>query len=168
MNLVMADLARTDGDVWAAFGGHRLRLPPALLQERSTLARYEGGRVVMGIRPEDIEDASILHETREDCQMKIVCDIREDMGSEVYVHFNVPGERVTTKEVVEAAVVETPEDEEVRLAAERARGAGVPFVGRLDRTTRAREQQELVVEVDVKRLHFFDSETGLRIGETEA
>jgi multiple sugar transport system ATP-binding protein len=167
MNLVLGDLARTDGDVWVEFGGQRLRLPPALVDERAGLSTFEGGRVVLGIRPEDIEDASVLHESHADQRMKIVCDIREDMGSEVYVHFNVPGERVTTKEVVEAAVVDAPEDEEARLAAQRARGAGVPFVARLDRMTKAREREQLDVEVDVKRLHFFDPETGLRIeGET--
>ena len=57
--------------------------------------------------------------------ISVVCDIREDMGSEVYVHFNVPAEPVTTREVVEALVVEDAEDEEARLAAERARGGGV-------------------------------------------
>ena len=44
--------------------------------------------------------------------MSVVCDIREDMGSEVYVHFNVPAEPVTTREVVEALVVEDADDEE--------------------------------------------------------
>jgi hypothetical protein len=65
---------------------------------------------------------------------------------------------------VEASVVEEVEDEATRLAAERARGVGVPFVARLDRMTQAREQQQLVVEVDVRRLHFFDPGTGLRVG----
>ena len=97
--------------------------------------------------------------------MSVVCDIREDMGSEVYVHFNVPGEPVTLKEVVEALVVEAPEDEETRLAAERARGGGVSFVARLERLTQARERHALEIEVDVTRLHFFDPETGLGIDE---
>ena len=56
--------------------------------------------------------------------MSVVCDIREDIGSEVYVHFNVPADAVTTREVVEALVVEDAEDEEARMAAEQARGAG--------------------------------------------
>ena len=98
--------------------------------------------------------------------MSVVCDIREDMGSEVYVHFNVPGEPVTLKEVVEALVVEAPEDEETRLAAERARGGGVSFVARLERLTHARERHALEIEVDVMRLHFFDPETGLGIDES--
>jgi multiple sugar transport system ATP-binding protein len=87
------------------------------------------------------------------------------MGSEVYVHFNVAAEPVTSKEVVEALVVDAPEDEESRLAAERARGGGVSFVARLERMTQARERQPLELEVDVTRLHFFDPETGLAVRE---
>jgi multiple sugar transport system ATP-binding protein len=164
MNLVIAQLTSRDGETWAEFGGQRLRLVESVLEGHQGLGDYEGRRLVLGIRPEDIEDASVLHESHPDQRMKIVCDIREDMGSEVFVHFNLPAERVTSKEVVEASVVEEVEDEATRLAAERARGAGVPFVARLDRETRAREQTELEVEVDVKRLHFFDLDTGLRVG----
>jgi len=163
MNLVMVDLVRSDGDVWVNFGDHRLRLHPSTLETRPALSRFEGRRVVVGIRPEDMEDAAILRETHEDRRMSVVCDIREDMGSEVYVHFNVPGEPVISKEVVEASVVDAPEDEEARLAAELARGGGVSFVARLERLTRARERQALEIEVDVTRLHFFDPDTGLAV-----
>jgi len=166
MNLVMADLVRADGDLWVSFGNHRLRLHQSTLERRPALSRVEGRRIVVGIRPEDMEDAAILRETHEDRRMSVVCDIREDMGSEVYVHFNVPAEPVTLKEVVEALVVEAPEDEEARLAAERARGEGVSFVARLERLTHARERQALEIEVDVTRLHFFDPETGLGIDES--
>ncbi len=110
-----------------------------------------------------MEDAAVLRETSPDRRLSVVCDIREDMGSEVYVHFNVPADPVETREVVEALVVEDAEDEEARIAAERARGDGVVFVARLERTTAARERQPLELEVDVTRLHFFDPETGLRV-----
>jgi multiple sugar transport system ATP-binding protein len=165
MNLVQADLVRSDGDVWVQFGGHRLRLEPSVLEKARDLSRFEGRRVVVGIRPEDMEDAAMLHEPHRDRRISIVCDIREDMGSEVYVHFNVAAEPVTSKEVVEALVVDAPEDEESRLAAERARGGGVSFVARLERMTQARERQPLELEVDVTRLHFFDPETGLAVRE---
>ena len=114
--------------------------------------------MILGIRPEDMEDAAVLRETHPDRVLSVVCDIREDMGSEVYVHFNVPADPVTTREVV---VVDDAEDHEARLAAERERGGGVAFIARLERTTDARERQPLSVEVDVTRLHFFDPETGI-------
>jgi len=163
MNVVMAELVRSNGDVWAQFGDHRLRLDPSTLERRPALSSFESRKVVMGIRPEDMEDAALLGETREDHRMSIVCDIRENMGSEVYVHFNVPGESVATKEVVEALVTDAPEDAEAKLAADRARGTGISFVARLERETGARERQPLELEVDVKRLHFFDPDTGLGI-----
>ena len=167
MNLVTADLERSDGDVRAAFGSHRLRLDPATLERHPGLSGYEGRKIVLGIRPEDIEDAAVLGETDSERVISVVCDIREDMGSEVVVRFNVDADRAATREVVEALAVEDAEDEETRLAAERARGEGVVFVARLDRTTDARERQPLAVQVDVAQLHFFDPETGARIGESD-
>jgi multiple sugar transport system ATP-binding protein len=163
MNVIQGDLARSDGALWVQFADHRLRLDGSTLERRPALSRFEGRRVVVGIRPEDMEDAAVLERTNGDSRMSVICDIREDMGSEVYVHFNVAGEAVTAKEVVEALVVDAPEDQETRQAAERARGGGVSFVARLERTTRAREREPLELEVDVVRLHFFDPETGLAI-----
>ena len=165
MNLAMAAVERVDGEDWVAFGKHRLRLEPSVLERQPGLAAYEGRQVVLGIRPEDIEDAAVLRETHPDRGISVVCDIREDMGSEVYVHFNVDADPVATREVVEALVVEDAEDEEARMAAERARGAGVVFVARLERSTEARERQPLALEVDVTRLHFFDPDTGLRVDD---
>ena len=54
------------------------------------------------------------------------------------------------------------------MAAERARGGGVVFIARLERTTDARERQPLALAVDVTRLHFFDPETGVGIHESPA
>jgi len=165
MNLVTAGLERDDGQLSVAFGSHRLRLDPATLARHPGLSRYEGKNVVLGIRPEDIEDAAVLGESDPERALSVVCDIREDMGSEVVVRFNVDADPAATREVVEALAVEDVEDEEARLAAEWARGAGVVFVARLERTTEARERQPLTVQVDVTQLHFFDPGTGARIGE---
>jgi multiple sugar transport system ATP-binding protein len=167
MNLVMADLARTDGGVWVEFGGHRLHLDASTLEQRPGLARFEGRQVVVGIRPEDLEDAALARGSDDGRRMSVVCDIREDMGSEVIVHFNVPADPVTSEEVAEASVVDSVEDQEARLAAERARGHGVSFVARLERETGAREREPLVLAVDVKRLHFFDPDTGLGVDVAE-
>ncbi len=166
MNLVTAGLERSDGRLSVAFGSHRLHLDPATLARYPGLSRYDGKSVVLGIRPEDIEDAAVLGESDSGRVLSVVCDIREDMGSEVVVRFNVDADPAATREVVEALAVEDVEDEEARLAAERARGEGVVFVARIDRTTAARERQPLTVQVDVTQIHFFDPETGARISES--
>ena len=163
MNLVMADLHAVNGRLEVRFGEHALPLPETVLSGNPELSGYDGRQVVVGVRPEDMEDASLDREAPEEARLRVLCDIREDMGSEVYVHFNVAGEPVATEEVVEALTIDRPEDEEARIAAERARGSGVRFVARLGRATEAQERRELVVTVDLERLHFFDPETGLRI-----
>jgi multiple sugar transport system ATP-binding protein len=82
-------------------------------------------------------------------------DIREDMGSEVFVHFGV-GARAVRGEDVRAAVGE--DALEARQVA--AETAGSLFVARVDRATRAAEGQQIELAVDTDRLHFFDPATG--------
>jgi multiple sugar transport system ATP-binding protein len=157
MNLVQASLARGDDAVEVGFAGARLTVPEAVRSARPGLAAYEGKQVVVGIRPEDLEDASLARDDGRNV-LPVEIDIREDMGSEVFVHFSVDAEAVETREVLEAM-----EEEDVAGAVrERLRG-GVPFIGRLGRETRAREGERLDLVVDIRRLHFFDPETGLGI-----
>jgi multiple sugar transport system ATP-binding protein len=152
MNLVGAELVREDGGHVARFGERELRVPESVLQARPGLARREGKRVVLGIRPEDIEDASLAGDGD---RLSAVVDIREDMGSEVYVHFGV-GEKAVLSEQVEAAVGA----DAVEVAQLEAGQKGNVWIARLDRDTRAVEGQKIELAVDTARLHFFDPETG--------
>jgi multiple sugar transport system ATP-binding protein len=157
MNLVMAELGRANGRVEARFGSTRLEVPPAVHGSRPGLAGYEGRQVVVGIRPEDLDDASLARFGTRGV-IGITVDIREDMGAEVFAHFRVEADAVESEEVLEAM-----EEEDVPGAVrERMRG-GVPFIARLERGTRAREGDRLDVAVDTQRLHFFDPETGAGI-----
>src|SRR5579862_2895397 len=54
MNFVTARLARDDGPA-VSFAGHRLSVPPALLDRRAGLEAYFGREVILGIRPSDFE-----------------------------------------------------------------------------------------------------------------
>ena len=144
MNLIGADLERSDGALLARFGDHSLRIGERVLSARSALPRFEGKRVILGVRPEDIEDAVFATGER----LSAVVDIREDMGSEVFVHFGIGGKPVVGEDV-RAAVGED--------AAEVKRSI---WVARVDRETKAAEERPLELAVDANRLHFFDPETG--------
>jgi multiple sugar transport system ATP-binding protein len=157
MNLVQAELARANGTMQIRFGSTSLAVPPPVLGSRPELEGYEGKQVVLGIRPEDIDDASLARFATRGA-MGVTVDIREDMGAEVFAHFRVDAESVATEEVLEAM-----EEEDVAGAVrERMRG-GVPFIARLERGTQAREGGRLDLAVDTQRLHFFDPETGAGI-----
>jgi multiple sugar transport system ATP-binding protein len=157
MNLVQADLARANGRLEVRFGSTSLEVPPTVLGSRPRLESYEGKRVVLGIRPEDLDDASLARFATVGV-IGVTVDIREDMGAEVFAHFRVDADSVETEEVLEAM-----EEQDVAGAVrERMRG-GVPFIARLERETQAREGDRLELAVDTQRLHFFDPETGAGI-----
>ena len=156
MNLVMADLERSNGGVVARFGDQSLALHDGAFSARPALKRHEGKRVVLGIRPEDMEDAGLLPDAPAGQKLHVETDIREDMGSEVFVHFGVQAEPVGSEELAE--VLE--EESAAEAIAERARRTGIPFIARVERTTRAREAEPIDLVVDVQHLHFFDPETG--------
>jgi multiple sugar transport system ATP-binding protein len=160
MNLVGADLVREDGRLAARLGDQRLILDDRLLTERPGLARHEGRRVIVGIRPEDFEDAAVAGDAPTDRRLSAMIDIREDMGSEIFVHFGVAAPPVRGSDV-RAAVGE----EALAITAEHVREEGSLFIARVDRTSPAREGDRIELAVDTARLHFFETETGLAIAD---
>jgi multiple sugar transport system ATP-binding protein len=141
MNLVEAPLTHAGGKVTAHLGDSTLQLPDGCVPPGR-------GIVVLGFRPEDVEDASLVPGVAEGSTLDVVVDIREDMGSEVYVHFSLDVPPVRRSDVLEAAESD-------------ADGAGArAFVGRIGRETRAREGEPLRVAVDTSRIYFFDPQGG--------
>ena len=57
INLVEAELVKSDGHLAVTFGGHRLTVDDQVVRNRSGLSDYFGHTVILGIRPEDFEDA---------------------------------------------------------------------------------------------------------------
>jgi multiple sugar transport system ATP-binding protein len=149
MNLVGADIVKENGALRAVFGENSLRVA-----DRPGLAQYAGRRVILGIRPEDLDDASLAGRS-EIGTIAAVVDIREDLGSEVFVHFGV-GAPAVRGEDVEAALGE----EALEATSEAARRKGSLFTARISRESAAREGEPLEFAVNGSRLHFFEIETG--------
>jgi multiple sugar transport system ATP-binding protein len=146
MNLIDAEIGRDAEGLVASFGEHRLRLG------RSVAA--QPGRAIIGIRPEDFEDARLVASAPPDTTLEVVPEIREDMGAEVYVHFGLGVPPVRRVEVAEA---QTTDDGPVQPPAARYRS---PFVARIARVTQAAERSPLTLAVNVDRIYVFDAETG--------
>jgi len=150
MNLVGVDLERSNASLVAAFGDSRLTL-----DDSPALAPFVGKRMILGVRPEHIEDAAIASDAPEDRRLAAVVDIREDLGSDVYVHFGVGGLPVLGEDV-RAAVG----DDAVETAEAQTRRKGHLWVARVGHTSRASEGEPIELVVDTSRLRFFDPETG--------
>jgi multiple sugar transport system ATP-binding protein len=156
MNLVGADLERMNGSVVARFGENALELDQRTLADRPGLREFvDGPRVILGIRPEDLEDASLETAAPEGRRLAAVVDIREDMGSEIFVHFGVQAPPVRGEDIA-AAVGE----DAIEATAELTRKHGSIFTARLDRESSAREGEPIELAVNTRRLHFFETETG--------
>jgi multiple sugar transport system ATP-binding protein len=117
-----------------------------------------GRRIALGIRPEDLEDASLVPESPRDGRISTRVDIKEDMGYEVFLHFAIDAPPVKTEELREIVGGEALE-----AADEQTHHHGSPWIARVDRTTAAREGDPLELAVSTARLHFFDLETGAGI-----
>jgi multiple sugar transport system ATP-binding protein len=151
MNLIGVDLALSNGNVVAKFGDNALEVDERVLLKRPGLVAFEGKRIILGVRPEDLEDAAFSGAAPAGRRLLAQVDIREDMGSEVYIHFGVAGKAVRGEDVRAAVGEEAAEVAEVK---------GNVWVARVDRDTKMQEEGTSELVVDTTRLHFFDPETG--------
>ena len=123
-------------------------------RNRSGLADYVGRTVMLGIRPEDFEDASIDTDAPPDRRMKVVCDLTEPLGAEVLVYFST----TATGIVSSAVAADAGEDADVRLGGDDGDGK-TRLCARVSPRTRIAEGSEIELAVDTSRLYFFDPQT---------
>jgi multiple sugar transport system ATP-binding protein len=157
MNLLEGTVAEDDGTLSFTLGRQRLTVPAELLARRPALRSYVGRRVIVGIRPEDIEDAALVRDNAPGARLSSTVDLVESMGSEVLVHFTIDAPMADTEHTRELA-----EDAGEDPAALNRPGETV-VVARFGPRTRAAEGQPMEAAVDAEHMHVFDPETGLSI-----
>jgi multiple sugar transport system ATP-binding protein len=151
INMVEAELARTDGAFAVSFGGHRLAVPDEAVRSHPELETHVGRPIVIGIRPENIEDASLDSSHPSDRRLSVTCDYTEPLGAEVLVYFTV-----AARGVVSGVERDDPSAEGLGSTAEQERAR---LVARVDPRTRITEGSPMELAVDTSRLYFFDPET---------
>ena len=160
MNMVEGTLASSDGAMFVEFGGFRLRVDDAALEPVRPCRTTKGRRVVVGLRPENMEDASLVQGAPTDRRLQATVDLIEALGSHIVIHFTIDAPIVLTEDTKELAHdvgAEALDSSPPRQMKQ------VKFVAQLDPRTRVREGGTIDLLVDTARLHFFDPETGLGI-----
>jgi multiple sugar transport system ATP-binding protein len=157
MNMLEATLQRNgDGAMALVLGSQRLALESEMLHARPALAAYDGRDVIVGIRPEDLEDAELAGEGPPDKRLRAHVSLREALGSEIIVHATTDARPAVTDEVRELAA-------DVGVEALDPRDGQATVVGRFGSRSGVRPGDDVDVVVDVRSLHFFDPQTGLGI-----
>jgi multiple sugar transport system ATP-binding protein len=161
MNLVEAAIDRANGKLAVRIGEHELALGDEVLAARPALQSYVGRPVVVGIRPENLEDAALEPDIPEDQRMRGVLVLREPLGSEIVAHFTVDARPALTEDVRELAR-DVGQESAVQAAAEEGANE-TTMVGRFGPRSRVRTGDVVDVAVETGALHFFDLESGLGI-----
>ncbi|GAA2934017.1 ABC transporter ATP-binding protein [Streptomyces erythrogriseus] len=115
--------------------------------------------VIVGLRPEAFEDASLARDTGGPA-VTVTVDVLESLGSDAYVHFSAEGGPVSTAELEELA-------SDSGLA-DTGAGGNQQIVARLDAATRAREGQPIELRVDLGKAHVFDPSNGTNLTHPES
>ena len=165
MNFFEGRLEAGDGDgrPVVTFGdGQRLTVDDAESELAGGLSDRGDSSVVVGVRPEHLEDAALARTTPPDRRLKGLVRLRELLGSELVVHFEVEAAPVVTEETRDLA-----EDVDASALTEldHLRSARrTSFVGRF--AAEAATEEDTVAEIAVApgALRFFDRETGARLG----
>jgi multiple sugar transport system ATP-binding protein len=139
--------------------GDNLKLPLGTFRipdsVRSRLEAGPGGArsgVVVGMRPEDFEDASIVGDRNKGIHFKAKIEVLESMGSEFYAYFVVESERIASRELDElasdAGAADLPQQE------------GSQITARLDAASQVKQGQETELWFNTDHIHLFDPESG--------
>jgi multiple sugar transport system ATP-binding protein len=161
MNMLEASLERANGGLVARAGSQSIALGEETLSTHPRLKDYAGKAVVLGIRPEDLEDAALASDAPADRRLQGKVVLREALGSDLMVHFVVDAKPSLTEDARELA--QDVGDERAVQEVETGEVAETTVVGRFDPRSKVKEDEMAEVAVDTRALHFFDPETGSAI-----
>jgi multiple sugar transport system ATP-binding protein len=158
MNLYEASISPEADAV--KLGAQSLALPETSLSARPALRGYRDRKVIVGIRPEDLEDPA-LAATPPGPSTTLVADVElvEALGNELQVHFLVDATKARS-EVAQAAQETEELGDLPTLAMGEAKAEGV---ARISPRSDFRAGSRVTFAVRTDELHFFDPDTGRAI-----
>ena len=153
MNLLEARIERASAGVTVVLGDTRFEI------DQPALGLYVGRDVVVGMRPENLEDATLAAGAAGG-RLRGRVELREALGAEVLVHFAIAARAAATEDTRELAE-DVGDDRVVDQLRDERRSA--TLVGRFSPRTTAQSGETVDVWVDLDALHFFDPDSGLAI-----
>jgi multiple sugar transport system ATP-binding protein len=158
MNFIRAKLEKENGGYVTAFGRTRLPLGPEVVEETENLEQYSDREIVLGIRPEHIEDArlaegQIIGGKDDPNTIEVEPQVIESMGSEKYVYFE---EQAAHLKSIEDIAGEGDGDAEGSGSADDFEDL---MVARVSAESYARLGDAMRLAIDSAKIQLFDPET---------
>jgi multiple sugar transport system ATP-binding protein len=160
MNLVEGELRENGDGYTVGMGSARVRIEPSEAARAPGLKRFVGGSIVVGVRPERLEHASLAPGVAPDRRVRGIVSIREALGSDVLVHFTLEGAQTRLSHDVHVLAHDVEDPTEVE---ELKTDQGAVFVGRFSPQSSAREDEAIEVALAPGALQFFDPQQGQAI-----
>jgi multiple sugar transport system ATP-binding protein len=160
MNMLDATIESSNGGLAATIGDQTISLGPETLENHPALKGYVGRQVVLGIRPEDLEDAELETGAPAERLIRGRLELKEALGSEIMAHFAIKGAHAETDETRELAKDVGAEGIEQPIG---VREDEAVIVGRFGARSRVKQGDMVSAVVDTRALHFFDPQTGTGI-----
>jgi multiple sugar transport system ATP-binding protein len=155
MNLTYGHLELEGDRVWAVLPQNRLAVGKRSLDKHPGLEKWMGQELVVGLRPNDLEAASVVgHDP--DRAMEVDVEVTEMLGADTYIHFTVERSPVITPDI-EELLADSGQDAS-------SLGDKTNFIARVSPDVRVRHGEKVQLTVDCERLLFFDPKSGERIG----
>ena len=149
MNLYEGMVEEEGDELAVRLGAQRLALDASVLNRRPALRAQIGQPVVVGIRPEDMEDAAVVTDHPDDQRLEAEVDVREALGAETLMHFGLAVPSVNSGDP--DALDELGAEDKSRCTA------------RFSADTEARPGDQIRVNVTTEKMHFFDRSSHLAV-----
>ncbi|MEM9522282.1 MAG: sn-glycerol-3-phosphate ABC transporter ATP-binding protein UgpC [Actinomycetota bacterium] len=149
MNLYEGEL-RPSGDAYEVqLGSQTVAVPASVVDARPALRGYMDQPIVVGIRPEDLDDAAVFPDRPADQRLSATIDVREALGAETLMHFGIDAPHVDSGDP--DALDELGDESRSRCT------------GRFSPLTQAKVGDTIDVTVNAEKFHFFDKTSHLAI-----
>jgi multiple sugar transport system ATP-binding protein len=169
MNFIQAHLEKENGGYVVKFGNTSLSLTQEEIGEAKEKGydpeQYSGKEVVLGVRPEDIEDAgteaaAAVGGAEGPNTIEVEAQVIESMGSEKYIYFDVGKEQHARLQSIAEMTDEVGGGGEEEASGESAEDTtGELMVARVSPESQAREGEKMRLVIDSTKIHLFDLET---------
>ncbi len=159
MNFLSATLRRDDAGHHLEIGEMTLAIPDKVLEERPALSSCVDRALVVGIRPENIDDAA-LGEPAAGATLPGVVRLVEPLGSDLMVHVSTsagaPPDVEDLAELGKESEPGGPTDDQTLV------------IARFNPRSTVRIGQDVTMALAIDTIHFFDPDTGLAIWDDPA